>query len=125
MEGLTTVPALRVDNQPIPVDAQVVLISDLDKIVKDLFEGKGKAWRSTFDELTLSWLRLMSISLRLTRKLDCGLIEGLNLAAAAVGRAKWAAVPARRWIRDFWRTGKLPVNLYGSWNESILEDEDL
>ncbi|KAF8595940.1 hypothetical protein BDV93DRAFT_455800 [Ceratobasidium sp. AG-I] len=65
------------------------------------------------------------MTLRLTRKLEKGLIEGSLLAAAAVGRAKWAASSARRWIREFWRSGELPKNLWGAWNESIIEDEDL
>ncbi|KDN33743.1 hypothetical protein RSAG8_13174, partial [Rhizoctonia solani AG-8 WAC10335] len=46
------------------------------------------------------------------------------LAATAIGRAKWAAASARKWIREFWRIGKLPDNLYGKWNHSVIEDED-
>ncbi|KAF8597418.1 hypothetical protein BDV93DRAFT_534547 [Ceratobasidium sp. AG-I] len=37
----------------------------------------------------------------------------------------WAARQTRLWIREFKKTGKLPLNIQGSWNESIIEDEDL
>lgn len=67
----------------------------------------------------------MTMSLRLTRALGCGLVEGSLLAATAVGRSKWAAESARGWIRQFWRTNTLPAHLHGAWNESVIEDEDL
>ncbi|KDN41266.1 hypothetical protein RSAG8_07535, partial [Rhizoctonia solani AG-8 WAC10335] len=46
------------------------------------------------------------------------------LAATAIGWAKWAAASARQWTHEFWKTGKLPENLHGKWNHSIIEDED-
>lgn len=121
---LTICLAIHVDNQPIPPGEREKLISELDKIVKDSYKGHGKTRGSTFGDVTLSRVRMMSMSLRLARALDCGLVQGSNLAAAAIGRSKSAAASARRWIREFWRTGQLPVNLHGTWNESIIEDED-
>ncbi|CAE6514514.1 unnamed protein product, partial [Rhizoctonia solani] len=115
---------IRIDNQPLPVIEQDKIITELEKIVRNSYKGQGKARRSTFDELTLSRIRLMLMALRLSRELDCGLIRGSVLAAVAVGRAQRVAVGVRRWIRDFWRTQQLPANLYGTWNESIIEDED-
>ncbi|KAF8596066.1 hypothetical protein BDV93DRAFT_455579 [Ceratobasidium sp. AG-I] len=46
-------------------------------------------------------------------------------AAIFAGRGAWAASQARLWIREFKKSGKLPLNIQGSWNESIIEDEDL
>ncbi|KAB5596223.1 hypothetical protein CTheo_208 [Ceratobasidium theobromae] len=98
---------VRVDNQPIPTKEQERLIKELDDIVKMTYKGHGKTRHST-----------------LGKELDCGLVRGLVLAAVAIGRTKSAASSARKWIREFWRTGKLPENLYGTWNESIIEDKD-
>ncbi|KAB5587771.1 hypothetical protein CTheo_8787 [Ceratobasidium theobromae] len=86
---------IRVDSQPIPPDEQVRLINDLEKLVKESFKGKGK------------------------------LIKGSMVAATAVGRGKWAAESAQGWICQFWRTNTLPPHLHGTWNESVIEDEDL
>ncbi|KAF8594864.1 hypothetical protein BDV93DRAFT_611663 [Ceratobasidium sp. AG-I] len=41
--------ARRIDNQPIPANDQDEMISQLDKIIEDSFEGRGKEQRSKFD----------------------------------------------------------------------------
>ncbi|KAB5587657.1 hypothetical protein CTheo_8903 [Ceratobasidium theobromae] len=99
--------------------------SDEENMDPNSYKGQGKTRRSTFDEVTLSRIRLMLMSLRLSRALGCGLIKGTSLAAAAVGQAKWAACSTHQWIHEFWRTNTLPANLQGIWNHSIIEDKDL
>lgn len=47
------------------------------------------------------------------------------MAAAAVGRGEWAARQTCEWIRKFQESDELPTNVYGTWNASIIEDEDL
>lgn len=86
--------------------------------------GHGKTKASALDDLTLTRIRLMTSSLRVRCLFNCGLIKASCIAAAIVGRTEWAARRARRWIRHFQKTNELPVNLYGKWNNSVIEDED-
>ncbi|KAG9123970.1 hypothetical protein FRC07_013323 [Ceratobasidium sp. 392] len=117
--------AVRVDNQPIPIEEQVGMVKALDEIVTASFKGHGKTRHSTFDELTLGRIRLMLATLRLGIKLKTGLMAASDLAAAAFGRTEWAARTTHAWIVTFWQTAQLPPNIYGTWNELIIEDEDL
>ncbi|KAF8596084.1 hypothetical protein BDV93DRAFT_514433 [Ceratobasidium sp. AG-I] len=113
------------DNQPYTEKDINEMLAALVKIIGDGIVGHGKDKHSIFDDLMLSRIRLMTMSLRLTRILGKGLIAGSEMAASAVGRGRWAARTAREWIRHFHRTGGLPANIYGRWNESVIEDEDL
>lgn len=101
------------------------MILALDKIVADSFTGHGVKKHSLLDELTLSRIRLMTGTLRLYCAQKDGLMKASESAAIFVGRGVWAARQARLWIREFKRSGKLPLNIQGAWNASIIEDEDL
>ncbi|KAG8772550.1 hypothetical protein FRC12_003016 [Ceratobasidium sp. 428] len=61
--GLERGSEIRVDNQPIPENEQIELLAELDKVINESFEGRGKSRCSNLDELTLSRIRLMASTL--------------------------------------------------------------
>lgn len=71
-------------------------------------------------------LETMAAFLRLYRASDYKDWTGSSLAAAqAAGRGVWLSRRLREWVHDYIKTGRVPENIYGRWNSSILDDEDL
>lgn len=101
------------------------MVLELDKIIADSFSGHGWSRHSSLGEVTLARIRLMTGSLRLLCVYKCGLKKASAMAAVSVGRGEWAARQARRYIRQFQKSGELPPNIYGIWNGSVIHDEDL
>ncbi|KDN33497.1 hypothetical protein RSAG8_13411, partial [Rhizoctonia solani AG-8 WAC10335] len=95
------------DNQPIPENEEHEMCTELNKIVDKSFQGHGKTWWPTLDELMLSCICLMPMTLHLC------LIEKLELIKAS----KLAA--------EFLRTKVLPTHLYGKANDLVIEDKEL
>jgi hypothetical protein len=70
-------------------------------------------------------LEAMAIFLRLYLK-GCGWTEAAQLAAEAMGKGKWLARRLKEWTRRFsLDESDLPSTNYGSWRQSVLDDEDI
>jgi hypothetical protein len=72
-------------------------------------------------------LEALLMFLRLFAKADYqGWMKASELAAAASGKGPWLARRLREWAHALARNeNDLPTHLYGQWNSSILDDEDL
>ncbi|CEL54032.1 hypothetical protein RSOLAG1IB_11564 [Rhizoctonia solani AG-1 IB] len=67
----------------------------------------------------------MAGTLNLIVAMNMTLINVSLTAAVVFGWGEWAAQQVRKWIREYQRDGNMPTNAYGTWNESVMEDEDL
>ncbi|CCO31561.1 hypothetical protein RSOLAG1IB_10954 [Rhizoctonia solani AG-1 IB] len=113
------------NRKPIPHEEAKMMVDKLNKIIESSFRGRGKKRTSTLGDVGLSRLRYMAGTLNLMVKTGLKLTKASESAAYVFCRVKWTARRVRVWIRDFQRDGTLPTNLYGTWNDSVLEDEDL
>ncbi|EUC58188.1 tyrosine kinase catalytic domain protein, partial [Rhizoctonia solani AG-3 Rhs1AP] len=66
----------------------------------------------------------MAGTLNLIVESNLKLINASLTAAVVFGRGQWAARQVRKWIRIFQKENRLPTNVYGTWNASVMEDED-
>ncbi|CAE6454531.1 unnamed protein product [Rhizoctonia solani] len=69
--------------------------------------------------------KLMAGTLNLMIETNKQLMDASMMAAAAFCWGTWAARQVCKWIRTFQHDNKLPTNLYGTWNGSIMEDDNL
>ncbi|CAA7270186.1 unnamed protein product [Cyclocybe aegerita] len=65
-----------------------------------------------------------TLNLYLDSQLSYTWREASLIAAKAAGRGPNHARNLRKWICQFLKSGKLPLHRYGSYNSSILDDED-
>ncbi|KAB5587470.1 hypothetical protein CTheo_9092 [Ceratobasidium theobromae] len=114
-----------INKQPIPRDEAKELVTALNKIIQTSFHGHGRTRTCSLGDVMLIRLRFMAGTLNLIVERGWGLIEASQVAAVVFGQGEWAARQARTWIRVFQETNVLPTNVYGTWNESVIEDEDL
>ncbi|QRW10291.1 DDE superfamily endonuclease [Ceratobasidium sp. AG-Ba] len=111
--------------RPIPRDEAKAMSDKLNAFIKSSFHGHGRARVSSLGEVVLTWVRFMVGTLNLIAGMDMTLTNASLTAAVVFGRGEWAARQVRKWIREYQKEGGLPTNVYGTWNESVMEDEDL
>ncbi|KDQ06947.1 hypothetical protein BOTBODRAFT_231037 [Botryobasidium botryosum FD-172 SS1] len=51
-------------------------------------------------------------------------VDASMMTARACQRGSWLASRLRKWAHTFVSSGKLPCDIYGTWNRSVLKDED-
>ncbi|KEP45155.1 DDE family endonuclease [Rhizoctonia solani 123E] len=114
-----------INRRQIPQAKAKELLTELSKIIKESFHGYGRHRICTLGDVVLTRLQLMAGTLNFMVESGLKLIDASETAAVAFLRGKWAARQVRKWIRAYQSNGELPTNVYGTWNESVIEDEDL
>ena len=112
-----------------PPDPETVAkcIADLEELLRPK-RASGRGYRDPGYDYTLrSRLELMLMFLRLYSGKGHQDWSGTALHIAKIaGKGTWLARRIHQWTQDYARDRKnLPTHLYGKWNSSILEDEDL
>ncbi|CCO37871.1 hypothetical protein BN14_12031 [Rhizoctonia solani AG-1 IB] len=101
------------------------MVCELNQIIQSSFHGHGRRRICTLGDVVLTRLRLMAGTLNLMVETTMNMMDASVTAAVVFRRGKWAARQVRAWIRTFQKDNKLPTNVYGTWNGSVIEDEDL
>ncbi|CUA68743.1 hypothetical protein RSOLAG22IIIB_13833 [Rhizoctonia solani] len=113
------------NRKPISQDKAKRMADSLNQIIQSSFHGHGRRRICTLGDVVLTRLQLMAGTLNLMVEMGLKFIGASLTAAVVFGRGKWAARQVRIWIRAFQMEGRLPTNVYGTWNGSVMEDEDL
>ncbi|EUC58846.1 hypothetical protein RSOL_281530, partial [Rhizoctonia solani AG-3 Rhs1AP] len=111
--------------RPITQDNAKEMSDKLNEFIKSSFHGHGWTRVSSLGEVVLTRVRFMVGTLNLISGMDMALTNASLTAAVVFGWGEWAARQVRKWIRGYQKYGNLPTNVYGTWNESVMEDEDL
>ncbi|EUC55063.1 DDE family endonuclease, partial [Rhizoctonia solani AG-3 Rhs1AP] len=101
------------------------MVTALHEIIQSSLHGHGRNRVSSLGDHVLTRLRFMAGTLNFIVERDLKLMDASLTAAVAYGRGKWAARQVRKWIRVFQKENMLPTSVYGTWNGSVMEDEDL
>ncbi|KAF8675171.1 hypothetical protein RHS04_06754 [Rhizoctonia solani] len=84
------------------------MVKELQEFIDLSFHGHGKTCACSLGNVVLTQLQFMAGTLNLMVETEMKLIEASKTAAFA-----------------FKGEGKLPTNVYGTWNRTVMEDEDL
>ncbi|KAB5587763.1 hypothetical protein CTheo_8794 [Ceratobasidium theobromae] len=115
----------RVNTQPIPIEEAKKMIVELDRVILTSFHGHGKTQVCSLGHVMLTQLQFMVRTLRLLVWKNLGLTDASLTAAVVFGWGEWAAQQVHTWIQAFQESNTIPSNVYGQWNGSVIEDEDL
>ncbi|QRW09670.1 DDE family endonuclease [Ceratobasidium sp. AG-Ba] len=111
--------------RPIPWDEAKAMSDKLNAFIQSSFHGHRQAHISSLGEVVLTRVWFMVGTLNLIAGTDMTLTNTSLTAAVVCGRGEWAVRQVCKWIREYQKEGGLPTNVYGTWNESVMEDGDL
>jgi hypothetical protein len=109
----------------VPKDEAKAMSNCLNNFTNSLFHGHGQMHVCILDKVVLTWVQLMVGSLNLIVGMNMTLLNASLTEAVVFGWGEWVAQQVCKWIREYQRDGNIPTNVYGTWNESVMEDEDL
>ncbi|QRV82910.1 DDE family endonuclease [Ceratobasidium sp. AG-Ba] len=111
--------------RPILCNEAKAMSDKLNAFIKSSFYRHGQARVSSLGEVVLTRVRFMVGTLNLIAGMDVTLTNASLMAAVVFGWGEWAVQQVCKWIWEYQKEGRLPTNVYGTWNESVMEDEDL
>ncbi|CCO35989.1 hypothetical protein BN14_10111 [Rhizoctonia solani AG-1 IB] len=128
MQASITAVAVPFQNAPIPRDVAGDALKKLEFILDPSKAASANYKPPKLNSMfSIRRLGAMAACLRYycSTKLNWSLTYSSEIAALGAGYGTRFGKNLRRFIRAFVNTDHLPENQYGTWNSSILEDEDL
>lgn len=118
-------PEMIADNTPPTLDDAEKALQKIERLLRPPRDNGTGYKKSKLDSLTRTRYESMAMCLRFYLQSSLTFTTASERAASGAGRGLWHARRVRQWLKTFIKSGRLPLNNYGWWNLSVLEDEDV